>query len=202
MVTSFEALLPEPQVDEVSVRILDAALAEYLDHGLRRTSVDEVARRAGLGRATLYRRFASRDELVQAVLVRESRRFFAAINDAVESLPTIAERLVEGFVVGLRTAREQPLLGRLLQSEPEFLLPFLTIHGGPAIAIARQFMADQYRRSPEYRANTEVDPDEFAEILVRLSMSLVLTPQTCLPLETDDDVRATARRYFLPLLKS
>jgi AcrR family transcriptional regulator len=201
MVTSFEALLPEPQVDEVSVRILDAALAEYLDHGLRRTSVDEVARRAGLGRATLYRRFASRDELVQAVLVRESRRFFAAINDAVESLPTVAQRLVEGFVVGLRTAREQPLLGRLLQSEPEFLLPFLTIHGGPAIAIARQFMADQYRRSPEYRANTEVDPDEFAEILVRLSMSLILTPQTCLPLDTDDDVRATARRYFLPLLK-
>lgn len=202
MATSLDALLPEPQVDEVSVRILDAALAEYLDHGLRRTSVDDVARRAGLGRATLYRRFASRDELIQAVLVRESRRFLTEINDAVQSQPTLADRLVEGFVVGLRNARTQPLLGRLLQSEPEFLLPFLTIHGGPAVAIMRQFMADQYRQSPEYRKATGVDPDEFAEILVRLSLSLVLTPDTCLPLETDDDVRATARRYFLPLLRS
>ena len=39
-------ILDEPDTDEVGVRILDAALAEYLAHGFRRTSVDDVARRA------------------------------------------------------------------------------------------------------------------------------------------------------------
>src|SRR5215469_16060671 len=98
-------ILDGPDIDDVSVRILDAALAEYLAHGFRRTSVDDVARRAGIGRATIYRRFAARDELVQAVLVRETRRFFADIAAATNELPALADRLVEGFVVGLRKAR-------------------------------------------------------------------------------------------------
>src|SRR5437588_6985785 len=111
-------ILHSPDTDEIGVRILDAALAEYLDHGLRRTSVDDIARRAGIGRATIYRRFPNRDELLQAVLARECRRFFADIAAATAELPTLAERLVEGFVVGLRTARQQPLLNRMLTIEP------------------------------------------------------------------------------------
>jgi AcrR family transcriptional regulator len=208
--TSSAALLSDilngPEIDETGVRILDAALAEYLAHGLRRTSVDDVARRAGIGRATIYRRFTTRDELVQAVLVRECRRFFADIADATSQLPTLADRLVEGFVVGLRNARQQPLLHRMLDSEPEASLPFLTIHGGPALAVVREFLVGQYLDSEEARSGTlDLAPneiDEIAEILVRLSISLVLTPDTCLPLGTDEEVRATARRYLAPLVAS
>ena len=194
-------ILDSPDTDEIGIRILDAALAEYLDHGLRRTSVDDIARRAGIGRATIYRRFTNRDELLQAVLVRECRRFFAGIAEVTAALPTITERLVEGFVVGLRTAREQPLLSRMLTIEPEASLPFLTIHGGPALAVVREFLVQQYLASPEVQAGTlQMNPDEVAEILVRLSISLVLTPDSCLPLRTDSEVRATARRYLAPLV--
>src|SRR5215469_15919067 len=117
-------ILDGPDIDDVSVRILDAALAEYLAHGFRRTSVDDVARRAGLGRATIYRRFATRDELVNAVLTRECRRLFTDIAAAGEGLPTVADQLVEGFVAGLRNARSQPLLHRMITTEPEAWLPF------------------------------------------------------------------------------
>jgi AcrR family transcriptional regulator len=193
-------ILSGPEIDEVGGRILDAALAEFLDHGFRRTSMDDVARRAGLGRATVYRRFPTRDELIQAVLALECRRFFADIAAATRDLPTVADRLVEGFVVGLRNARRQPLLNRMLTIEPEASLPFLTIHGGPAVAVMREFLVGQYLDSPEAKAGALVaNPHEVAEILVRLSISLVLTQDTCLPLATDDEVRATARRYLAPL---
>jgi AcrR family transcriptional regulator len=51
-------------------RILDAAVAEFERHGFRRVALDDVARRAGVSRTTIYRRFANRDELVAAVVER------------------------------------------------------------------------------------------------------------------------------------
>ncbi|HEX3787075.1 MAG TPA: helix-turn-helix domain-containing protein [Pseudonocardiaceae bacterium] len=199
-----DEILRAPETDAVSIRILDAALGQYLAHGLRRTSVDDVARAAGIGRATVYRRFATRDELIQAVLVRECRRFFAEIASATEALPTLADRLVEGFVVGLRGARRHSLLGRMLASEPEACLPFLTVQGGPVLGVVREFLVHQYMTSPEVVNGSTgaraVNPAEVAEILVRLSISLVLTPDTCLALGTDEEVRATARRYLAPLV--
>src|SRR6266567_7157317 len=189
MTTLLNDILAEPDADETGLRILDAALAEYLAHGFRRTSVDDIARRAGLGRATVYRRFATRDELVNAVLTRECRRLFTDIAAATVGLPTLADRVVEGFVAGLRSARNQPLLDRMITTEPEAWLPFLTTSGGPTIAVLREFLARQYHTTPEA-----------AEIVVRLSISLVLTPESCLAVGTDEEARATARRYLAQLV--
>jgi AcrR family transcriptional regulator len=191
-------ILDEPETDEIGVRILDAALGEYLAHGFRRTSVDDVARRARTGRATVYRRFATKDELVQAVLMRETRRFFADIAEATKQVPSLADRLVEGFVVGLRNARTQPLLQRMLANEPELCLPFLTTSGGPAMAVMREFLLRQYLDGAADQSDTT--PAEVAEILVRLCISLVLTPDSVLPLRTDEEVRATGMRYLAPLV--
>src|ERR1700744_376519 len=177
--TLLSPILDEPDTDEVGVRILDAALAEYLAHGFRRTSVDDVARRAGIGRATVYRRFAARDEIVQAVLVRETRRFFADIAEATKQLPSLADRLVEGFVVGLRNAREHSLLQQILTSEPDVSIPFLTTRGGPAMAVMREFLLRQYLDGVETNSTSGAKAQEVAEILVRLCFSLVLTPDSC-----------------------
>ena len=188
-----------PENDSVSVRIMDAALAEYLAHGLRRTSVDDVARAAGLGRATVYRRFATRDELVHAVLAREARRFFAEIAAATQDLSVLSERLIEGFVVGLRIARRQPLLNQLIKTEPDSALPLLTVRGGPLLVVLREFLVRQLVACAD-GLPPGVCPQEEAEILVRLVMSLVLTPQTCLPLDDEVRVREFARRCLAPLL--
>lgn len=184
-------ILADPDPDGVGVRILDAALAEYLAHGFRRTSIDDIARRARLGRATIYRRFGTHDELVNAVLTRELRQLFTAVAAAGDGLPTVADQLVEGFVVGLRKALNQPLLHRMITMEPEAWLPFLTTSGGSTIAVLRQFLVQQYRITPEV-----------AEIVVRLSLSLVLTPDSCLAFGTDEEARVTARRFLAPLVTS
>ena len=49
--------------DAATQAILDAAVVEFEQHGFRRVALDDVARRAGVSRTTIYRRFASRDEL-------------------------------------------------------------------------------------------------------------------------------------------
>ncbi|HEX5403006.1 MAG TPA: hypothetical protein VFX16_11970 [Pseudonocardiaceae bacterium] len=102
----------------------------------------------------------------------------------------------------MRTARRHPLLQRILASEPEASIPFLTTRGGPALAVMREFLLRQYLDCPQARAGqSDTKPEEVAEILVRLCISLVLTPDSCLPLRTDEEARATGRRYLAPLVR-
>jgi AcrR family transcriptional regulator len=177
--------------------ILDAAVGELRDYGLRRTSVDNVARRAGLSRATVYRRFESKNVLVQAALVRESARFFGEIVAAIGPLPTAEERLVEGFVVGLRKVRTDALLTRLLVSDPEELVPYLTLRGAGVIAAASEFLVSQYA---EVGGTMTRDPRVLAEMLVRLAISFTLTPDGSIAVADDNAVRDFARGYLVPLM--
>jgi AcrR family transcriptional regulator len=187
--------------DAVAETILDAALQEFLAYGLRRTNVDVVAKRAGVSRATLYRRFDGKDALVQAVLIRECRRFFTSIVAATGHLSTVEERLVEGFVVGVRYAREDPLMNRLMASDPEALLPYLTVNGGLVVAVARDFLVQQGERHGELPSIEGREPAGVAELFVRLAISFTLTPDSCIPLGSDAEVRAFARGYLAPLMR-
>lgn len=198
MSSLLELVLSAPRSDEVGESIVDAAMEEFLDYGLRRTNVDAVARRAGVSRATLYRRFRDKDALVQAVLVRESRAFFGSIAEAVAGVATEEERLVEGFTVGVRYARADRLLNRLLASDPEALLPYLTTNGELVVAAARDFLVQTSEAAPPADDRT---PAGVAEVFVRLAISFTLLPASAIPLDTDDEVRAFARAYLAPLMR-
>lgn len=198
MSSLLELVLADPSTDDVGESILDTALEEFLAYGLRRTTVDVVAKRAGVSRATLYRRFDGKDALVQAVLVRESRRFFESIAAAVAGVSTVEDRLVEGFVVGVRYARADRLLNRLLASDPEALLPYLTTNGALVVAAAREFLVVQGGSREPVGGRT---PDGVAELFVRLAISFTLLPESAIPLETDEEVRVFARAYLAPLMR-
>lgn len=196
-----ELVLAEEGSDPVAETILDAALEEFLAYGLRRTNVDVVAKRAGVSRATLYRRFDGKDALVQAVLVRECRRFFTSIVEATGHLSTVEERLVEGFVVGVRYARDDRLMNRLLASDPEALLPYLTVNGALVVAVARDFLVRQGERHGALPRIAGRTPAGVAELFVRLAISFTLTPQSAIPLRTDAEVRAFAADYLAALMR-
>jgi AcrR family transcriptional regulator len=191
------AVPPSPQAD----RILDAALELFETFGLRRTTMDDVARASGFGRATVYRRFPGKNELVTGVLLREARRFFAELDRSVPAEATLEERLVEGFVTTLRISREQRLLKRLLVLEPELLLPHATERAGPLLAAARGYLARRLRAAQRQGAAGDFDPEVIAEIMVRLTHSLLLTPAGHIPVD-DDGARAFALRYLAPMVRS
>ncbi|MGP3956025.1 TetR/AcrR family transcriptional regulator [Nonomuraea sp. 3N208] len=177
--------------DESLGRILDAAYAGMLEQGMRRLTMDDVARRAGMARITVYRRFARKGDLIQAVVLRELNRLLKAFDQAVAALPTTEEQVVEGFAVTLRLVRAHPLLGRLLADEPETMLPQLTLEAGPYLAVARQYLSERLEVP---------DAAAVAETYIRIALSFVLTPDSAIPLGNDEDARAYARRHLVPLL--
>lgn len=188
-----------PEESDTAARILDAALALYLEFGLRRTTMDDVARQAGIGRVTVYRHYADKNALFQAVVLRECWRSIHEIEAKLAAIADPETRIVESFVLVVNGSRRHPLMRRLLDTEPEWLLPHLTIKGGPILDFGRNYIARYLRHQRGNGMLGEDNADVMAEIFMRILNSLLLTPGGILAPENEDDLRQTARRYFLPL---
>lgn len=191
-------ILEKPGTD--SAKLLDSALSAFLDFGIKRTSMGEIARRAGISPATLYRRFESKNDLVEAVGVREAQRYVAEIDERVRAVTEPADRLVEIFVAFVTTLAGNELLRRLLRTEPEIILPKLTTEAGPILAVGRGYLAEKLRELQVSVAAPEFDPDLVAEIMARLALSLALTPDGLIPLDDAEAGRDFARRTLLPMV--
>jgi AcrR family transcriptional regulator len=108
--------------------VLDAARACVLAVGVRRTTFSDVARRAGVSRMTLYRRFGDLEALLSALMTREFGRLVEAAQPADGA--HARERTVRMVVTGARRLAADPLFQRLLDVDPELLLPYVTLRRG------------------------------------------------------------------------
>jgi len=150
-------------------RLLQATLSCVERWGLAKTSLEDVAREAGLSRATVYRYFpGGRRQLVSETVTWEVGRFFARLEEEVDVEPDLATKLVRGLVFGHRAIQEHGLLQQLLRVEPGEILEELSASGplvGDAIG---SYLLDQLDRE-QLRDGT--DPTEAAEYLTRLFLS-------------------------------
>ncbi len=164
-------------------RILDAAFDAVRDFGLSRATMEDVAQRAGLSRQTLYRYFPSKDALIVALISREEERFIAGVRSAIAGHDDLGPSLAEGVGFVLRFARQHPLLDRLLATDPQAFLPYLTTRGLPVIVRAREAMLEMLApRAP----HLPLDALRGAlDASTRAVVSYVLTPS-----ERPDDVVA------------
>ncbi|MFD3707087.1 TetR/AcrR family transcriptional regulator [Nocardia sp. NPDC058658] len=191
-------ILDKPVAD--GEKLLDSALSAFLDFGIKRTSMGEIARRAGISPATLYRRYESKNELVEAVGVREAQRYVTDIDERVRAVTEPGEQLVEIFVAFVTTIAGNELLRRLLSTEPEIILPRLTTEAGPILAVGRAYLAEKLRELQVSAPVPEFDPDLVAEVMARLALSLALTPDGLIPLDDAEAGREFARRTLLPMV--
>jgi AcrR family transcriptional regulator len=189
------------RLDLTAERILDAALEQFESQGIRRTSVEAIARRAGVTRMTVYRRFPRKEELVNAVTVREARRMIAATDARITAIADAEERAVEGVVFLLQRLRDHALTQRLLATEPESVLRSLTVDAGPVLALATAYVAAQIRRGQEEGAFAAYEPEPVAELLARFAHSLLLTPRAAIELEGEASLREFARAQVAPIVR-
>lgn len=177
-------------------RILDAALVAMAAHGLHRLSLEDVAREAAMSRQTVYRYFGSKDALVTAVILREEAGFLERMADAVEAHEDLRPAMEAAIVAGLRAAREHPLLDRLLATEPEALLPFLTTGGGPVLSAARPAIQELLEQRLPHVASTTLH--RVADATTRLFISYAINP----PDDEIEDVAAGLVDLILHGLKT
>ena len=128
-------------------RVAAAAFDSFAEYGIRRSTIDDVARRAGVSKMTVFRRFQNKQGLVEVVIAREIRRGMAEL-DRVWEREQIARATARASASRspCNFVRGHPLFDRLLRSEPEFLLPLLTVDGAPALALYRELIGQTAAR--------------------------------------------------------
>ena len=192
------------KAEGTSERILDEAVRQAEEFGVRRLTIGDVAERVGVSRVTVYKYFPGKDRLVEAVLLREMRRFLRDVDAAVAPYDTLEDRLVEGFVFALGWLRRHRLLNRLLRTDPELIVPNLTVGAGPVLAAGREFIAGFARReADEGRLPlAEEEIEAVSELLARAVLSFVLTPDSVVGMRTQAEIRSFAEHYLAPTLQA
>ncbi|ONI75380.1 TetR family transcriptional regulator [Actinosynnema sp. ALI-1.44] len=188
--------------DEITTRVLDGAYDQFCRMGIRRSSMEDVARQAGVSRITVYRRFTTKEELVKQVVQREFRRYFDQFLIDIRHAETTADRVVIGFASALRAIRGNPLVGGMLTAEPDVMLPSMVSDNGSTLAAVQKFVAGQLRS--EQRAGNisgDVDVELAAEMMARVSASFLVIPSRVVDLDDDEQVRAVARKYLVPMIE-
>jgi AcrR family transcriptional regulator len=176
---------------------LDAARACILDVGWRRTTLTEVARRAGVSRMTIYRTWADMPTLLGDLMTREWMRIVATnrTGDAFVGADSV-EGLVERVVTTIRALRHNELYVRIVELDPELVLPYLLSRRGRSqdhvLRLTERAIADG-RAAGLVRAG---DPATMARALVLAAHGFVLSSHTML----DDDVDQDALDAELTLL--
>src|SRR4051795_10447978 len=102
---------PSPQED-----ILRAAEQCFEKFGLAKTTMDDVARFAGLSRATVYRYFSDRDSLILAAVRRRAQLNIGRVRAELEAQKTFAERLEEGICRDVRRGQRDPVVHALVSA--------------------------------------------------------------------------------------
>ena len=198
-----QAFSKADEIDETSARVLDAAYEQFCRKGIRSSTMEDVARRAGVSRITVYRRFSTKDALVEQLVRREYRRYFDQFVIDIKDARTAADRVVLGFVSSLRTIRSNALISGLMVEEPSSLVPSIIGDGGRVLtATVRQFVAGQLRREQQAgNVSGDVDVDLVAELMVRMSTSFLITPSDVVDLADDEQLAGLARRFLVPMLE-
>ena len=188
--------------DATSARILDAAYELFCHIGIQRSTMEDVARRAGISRITVYRRFATKGALVDQLVRREIGRYLDQFRIDIQQAETAADRVVLGFTSALRAFRRNPLIGGLMAADPNALVPSTLGDGGRTLATVREFVAGQLRREQDAgHVSREVNADIVAELMVRVCSSLLVIPSHIIDLDDDEQLSDVARQFLVPMLE-
>lgn len=168
---------------------LDAARACILDVGWRRTTLTEVARRAGVSRMTIYRTWSDMPRLLGDLMTREWGNVVAAITDTpADSADSPADRLVTALVGGVRALRDNELFVRIVELDPELLLPYLLSRRGRSQDAILGLVEEWVRAGQQSGDVRSGDPVALARGLVLTTHGFVLSAHTMV----DDSVSEEA----------
>ncbi|MGW2567382.1 TetR/AcrR family transcriptional regulator [Streptomyces sp. NPDC001537] len=178
--------------------VLDAVRDCVLAVGVRRTTLTDVARRAGVSRMTLYRRWPDVRSLVGDLMTREW------VDVATRAIPEqraeadARSLLVEGLVAGVESFRAHPLFRKIVDVDPELLLPYVLDRRGASQIALLELLADGLKQGHADGSVRVGHPERQARSLLLIVQSFTLSLRTM----TDEDDAELSSAAFLTELRS
>ena len=127
-----------------------------------------------MSRATVYRYFpGGREELLHDVVSWEFVSFFLRLYEEVQGAASLEAVMERGIRFAHRSIEEHEVLQRVMQTEPETLLPTLTVESNRIRQAIADFLLPYLM---EHGLAPGVDPDQAADFLARMVLSYMASP--------------------------
>jgi AcrR family transcriptional regulator len=172
--------------------LLDAARTCVLSVGVRRTTLTDIARRAGVSRMTVYRRFADVTSVMAALMTRE---FTALLGEAAKSAagrPNAREQLVSSAVAGVGALQTNPLMISVLERDPELLLPYLVERIGSTQRLIEAVLVERIKAGHRDGSIRAGDPARQARAIFLTGQAFVISHR---PATADQDGAALLAEF-------
>jgi AcrR family transcriptional regulator len=179
---------------------LDAARDNILAVGWRRTTLTDVAKRAGVSRMTMYRRWPDMQSLLADLLVRE---WGGLVDDALVPAGAHADRatIAEAVVDTVAALRSNALFARIVDLDPELLLPYLLERRGRNQEHVLDLLTGAIAAGQESGSVRAGDPAVLSRALLLALHGFVISPRTMsdTPLEDlDAELRLLVEKFLQP----
>ncbi|MDT5357265.1 MAG: hypothetical protein QOJ56_5797 [Mycobacterium sp.] len=106
-----------PSTDDARERILAAAERCIERHGIRKTTMDDIASEVGLSRPNVYRYFADRDDLLIELITRHARALLDRTRKSISRPSGLPDQIVEGVLYTADHARRDPLTRHIIDPD-------------------------------------------------------------------------------------
>jgi AcrR family transcriptional regulator len=185
-------------LDEPRERVLAATYACVARFGMGKTTVEDVVKESGVSRASIYRLFpGGKDQLLRETVGWEMNHFFGHLAEAVYDAPDFASLLEEGLVFAHRSIQEHEVLRKVLETEPERLLPLITVEQHRVLDFITAFLLPYLEREERAgRVRPGVDLEAATEYVARLVLSLIGSPGRW-DMDDPEQVRVLVREELL-----
>jgi AcrR family transcriptional regulator len=179
-------------------RVLEAAYACVARFGMGKTTIEDVVKESGISRASIYRLFpGGKDQLLRETVGFEMNRFFGRLAEAVYDAPDFASLIEEGLVFAHRSIQEHEVLRKVLETEPERLLPLITVEQHRVLGFITAFLLPYLEREQQAgRVRPGVDLEAAAQYVARMILSLIGSPGRW-DMDDPDQVRTLVREEIL-----
>ena len=181
--------------------LLDAARECVLRVGLRRTTLTDVASQAGVSRMTMYRRWPDMKSLVGDLMTREWGGLVGAAAERAEG-GSPRDRIVDGVVRAVVALREHPVFRRIVDVDPETLLPYLVDRRGTSQDLILARLTEDLRLGQAEGSVRAADPALLARGVLLTTHGFVISAGTMTDavagVALDGELRLLLDRYLAP----
>ncbi|CAM3685884.1 TetR/AcrR family transcriptional regulator [Nocardiopsis rhodophaea] len=186
----------------VQDEVLDATRACVEAFGIRRTTLTDVARRAGVSRPTVYRRWPDVTSLVADLLTRELRAILLAHKVGRAELSARDNVVIQAAGV-LRALLTHPLFTRIVDNEPELLATYTFQRLGTGQSAALELLRPEVEAGQRDGSIRRGDPDAMARIVLltvqNTATSRRLTSDVMTEEQLVNEVRVMLNSYLAPM---
>lgn len=189
--------MPRTPNRDTREEILEAAKALFIRYGFKKTTVDELAALARVGKPTIYSHFQNKDGVYIALVIREAENIRSAAWVAARHGKTAIQKAERMLVAAMEAIRENPMIQGVMEKDPDLVATHMQPVAEQIESAALEMVEELIQQGIREGSIRKVDPRLAAYTLYKIYQSFSYA--STLPEETREPERA--RRFLVDFVK-